>query len=118
MKKSIAFLFAALLVLGGAATAPALADPLSSNPPSPKLVCSDGNSDVSLHFRVFNQGPGTVPAGSTILYSYRTSKYGPMKNGKYKIDAPIPQGEYRIFPYHLRRTGAPPSNSVLPRSSL
>jgi hypothetical protein len=98
MKKGIAFVFAALLLFGAVSIPSAVADPLNSNLLTPKLTCSDGNSDVSLHFRVRNMGPGTVAAGTTILYSYRTSASGPMKKGSYKIDAPIPVGESRTFP--------------------
>jgi len=97
MRKSIVFVFAALLAFGVTASPLTQASPLSSTPPTPKLLCSDGNSDVSLHFRVLNQGPGTVKAGTTILYSYRTSATGPVKKGKYKIDADIPVGSWRTF---------------------
>src|SRR5215210_5800408 len=97
MKKGLTFVFAMLLMIGAVAAPSAMADPPASRLLKPTLVCGDGNSDVSLQVRIYNQGPGDIPANSTISYSYKTSANGPVKSGSYKMDGPIPQGQSRTI---------------------
>jgi hypothetical protein len=98
--KGFALVFVLLLAVGflavnatcaaAAVTAP---EPASDAP----LDCWNSSVDVSLQISIRNQGLEDVPQGSTIAYSYRLSARGALKNGSYKLDAPLRPGESRSF---------------------
>jgi hypothetical protein len=91
----------ALLILLTAGLLAAGIDTAEATTPWPAydtvLDCWNSSEDVSLQISVRNHGTVDIPQGATIAYSYRMSPKGAVKNGSYKLDAPLRAGETRRF---------------------
>ena len=88
------FALALLLTLGAmVGSVSVLADP----PPVPQLTCIKAQSDVALHLRVTNNGPGSIAKGKKVNYSYKTAAGSANVSGVYTLENALAAGQSRSF---------------------